>query len=833
MLYTFHIQIIENNMVTFRRPVIYTFFVIIFCFHLSSSAQTPVDPSSIIGKVVCGYQGWFTCTGDGSPINQWTHWAPGNAPQPGVAPNPNPNLTFDVYPDVSMYQSTSLFQTNFANQGDGQPARLFSDYKQDVTDKHFQLMQANGVDGVAFQRFIWEVLVDPRFKANRDTDEVHVRAAAEKYQRMFYLVYDLSGLGNVPATSDQVRLDSVQGDWKNNMIAKLHITSSPMYAKQGGKPVVQIWGIGYSHIIGTVTQQQNLINWFKAQGCYVIIGVPIDWHKLGNTGSPGGVPAKANWTTAYLTGNMVSPWAVGAYSDAASTDNYKTNYLTPDLSYCTTNGMDYQPVIFPGFSWYNWNGGTQNQIPRNKGNFLWHQAYNLRLLNIKTAEIAMMDEYDEGTAILPMADSYFKIPTNQYFVTSSADGTYLSSDFYIRLAYNVTRQINQLDAANPAMPIQYSVGPIYFRTSSEALYDAQPTWTGTTDFPLSNIKQFGSTTMGTPTCATILANPHVGQYSLKVTGHDNSATTSYVYFKVYDVNIPVTTTTDLSFWTYPLNPLGRFISIDLDMTDGSKLSTTAGAADYNNVSMRPSTGRGIVNTWTLTKCGIGLWLAGKTIDKIIVAYDNGPSTGDFSGYIDDISINETSYSVLPVKLTSFTAGSFKNDVKVQWQSVEETNLKQYIVQRSEDGVHFTDIGSILPSYVQTGSMNYLFTDTNAIINHSGVPSLYYRLKTLGQNGDFTYSIVDAVSLPKKSGFITNLYPNPFTNKINLVVNSATDNYLDAVITGVKGEVLTNTKIKISRGPSNVSIPNLERLRKGVYFLKVAMEGETETYKIEK
>ena len=70
---------------------------------------------------------------------------------------------------------------------------------------------------------------------------------------------------------------------------------------------------------------------------------------------------------------------------------------------------------------------------------------NLRSLNIKTAEIAMMDEYDEGTAILPMADGYSMIPTNQYFVTSSADGTYLSTDFYLRLASKLTRQINQAE----------------------------------------------------------------------------------------------------------------------------------------------------------------------------------------------------------------------------------------------------------------------------------------------------------------------------------------------------------------------------------------------------
>ena len=73
------------------------------CFINTASAHAPADPSSIIGKAVCGYQGWFSATGDGLPINRWTYWSPTNAAQPGVAPNPNPNLTFDAYQDVSIY----------------------------------------------------------------------------------------------------------------------------------------------------------------------------------------------------------------------------------------------------------------------------------------------------------------------------------------------------------------------------------------------------------------------------------------------------------------------------------------------------------------------------------------------------------------------------------------------------------------------------------------------------------------------------------------------------------------------------------------------------------
>ena len=775
-------------------------------------AQAAVDPSSIIGKVVCGYQGWFTCTGDGSPINRWTHWSPTNPPQPGIAPNPNPNLTFDVYPDVSLYNPTSLFQTNFANHGDGAPAKLFSDYKQDVTDKHFELMQANGIDGVAFQRFIWEVLIDPAFKANRDTMAVHVRKAAEKYSRMFYVVYDLSGLGNVPAANDQARFDGIKTDWTNTMIGNLNITSSPMYAKQGGKPVVQIWGIGYNHIIGTAAIQLDLINWFKAQGCYVIIGVPTGW-RTGTGASLSG------WINTYKAGDMISPWSVGAYSDQTSTDNFKTNFLSPDLTYCNTNGIAYQPVIFPGFSWSNWNGGAQNQISRNKGNFLWRQAYNLRLLGIKTAEIAMMDEYDEGTAILPMADGYNMIPTNQYFVTSSADGTYLSSDFYLRLANKVTRQINQLDAQSSTFSVPNSVGPIYFRTSSEVKYD-----------PIAVISNNTKTGVTGQSCTNSTAVPNKGLYSLKVTGTDNSTTTSYAYFNAFAVNIPVTLTTDLRFWTYPVNTLGKYISVDLVMTDGTTLRSTA-AVDMGGISMHPAAGRGTVGTWTQTRCNIGQWLNGKTISTILVAYDHASATGTFTGYIDDISIMEESYYVLPLKLLSFSAQSYKNDVLLKWTS-EEHDLKQYEIERSDDGISFSNIKIQSPS-AGTGTKIYNYTDAGIITNFKNTSPLYYRLKTVGIDGSISYSKIQTVSFEKKGAFVTNLFPNPFVNKIDMNINAPKEDYIGVVITSIAGKTMLTSKIKITKGSSRVSINSLENFPKGIYFLKITMGEESQIFKIEK
>src|SRR5205814_9340697 len=122
---------------------------------------------------------------------------------------------------------------------------------------------------------------------------------------------------------------------------------------------------------------------------------------------------------------------------------------------CNANNLLYQPVAFPGFAWSNWNGGTQNQIPRNKGEFLWRQVYNIKQSGIGNGYIAMFDEYDEGTAIAKMADSYYSIPSNQYFLTTSADGTYLSNDFYLRLVGKATKIIKGIDTLTTNVTIPY------------------------------------------------------------------------------------------------------------------------------------------------------------------------------------------------------------------------------------------------------------------------------------------------------------------------------------------------------------------------------------------
>jgi glycoprotein endo-alpha-1,2-mannosidase len=110
-----------------------------------------------------------------------------------------------------------------------------------------------------------------------------------------------------------------------------------------------------------------------------------------------------------------------------------------DLAWCKTAGIDYVPVIYPGFSWHNMNNNSpQNQIPRNRGQFFWRQLTDAITAGVPMIYVAMFDEIDEGTAI-------FKISKNppdgkSKFVTFESD---IPGDYYLQLAGKAARMLRK------------------------------------------------------------------------------------------------------------------------------------------------------------------------------------------------------------------------------------------------------------------------------------------------------------------------------------------------------------------------------------------------------
>ncbi|MCU0858847.1 MAG: hypothetical protein MUC65_10655, partial [Pontiellaceae bacterium] len=182
----------------------------------------------VVGKLTVGYQGWFACSNDLSPRNKWVHWITNSA----SAPSPT-NCHFDVYPDIREYSTT--YSTGFGNLKNGSPAKLFSSYDNSTVDTHVRWMQTYGIDTIALQRFGCS-LSDTNVKAQLNGIATKVKNAAQTFGRKFYIMYDISDWTNFQT--------EMKTDWTNTIVGTLALTNSSAYAKQNGKPVVCVWGIG-------------------------------------------------------------------------------------------------------------------------------------------------------------------------------------------------------------------------------------------------------------------------------------------------------------------------------------------------------------------------------------------------------------------------------------------------------------------------------------------------------------------------------------------------------------------------------------------------------------
>lgn len=399
-----------------------TMLVMILLLGIGSEARAAdgdVDASTLTGKVICGYQGWFNTPGDGAGRG-WVHWGRGGM-EPGTA-------AIDLWPDVGEFDPDERFATAFRFP-DGSAAEVFSSYNSKTVQRHFRWMREYGIDGVFIQRFATGVN-DALFIKHSDRVLANVLAGSRDNGRVFGLMYDLSGLRD-----DQV--DLVIADWKH-LIDDMKLTANPRYIRDGGKPVVALWGFGFGDgrdpLLGGGGMRliQMLRNDPVYGGNCVMLGVPTGWRTLD---------ADAVNDPALLkvieSADIVSPWTIGRYATLPQVQEHSANRWAPDLAWCNEHGKKYMPVVFPGFSWHNLMNGKSplNMIPRQGGRFLWVQFVAAKQAGATMVYQAMFDEVDESTAI-------FKCTS---IVPVSQGGTQflgyegLPSDFYLKLVGQGTK----------------------------------------------------------------------------------------------------------------------------------------------------------------------------------------------------------------------------------------------------------------------------------------------------------------------------------------------------------------------------------------------------------
>lgn len=372
-----------------------------------------VDPTTLTGKVMVGYQGWFNAEGDGAGrgYNHWTR----DSKQPAAH-----NVRVDLWPDLSEFPAAERFPTHL-QQADGSPAEVFSSHLRPTVLRHFAWMEEYGIDGVFLQRFINSLSREASLAANNVVLE-NVRAGARRHGRTYALMYDLSGLKPGQA-------DLLINDWKT-LLRNTRLTSDAAYLHHEGKPLLALWGCGFRDL---EKPRPSLEDWRKiltflkhdkeSGGLAIMLGVPSFWRTQGRDSVADPVLLEL-----IALADVVSPWTPGRYRTVAAVLQHANTVWRPDLAWCFERGIDYLPVAFPGFSWHNMKGAPLNDIPRQQGRFFWSQITAAKQAGAGMLYVAMFDEVDEATAIFKVTNSP---PVGQGFEFVTYEG--LPSDYYLRL----------------------------------------------------------------------------------------------------------------------------------------------------------------------------------------------------------------------------------------------------------------------------------------------------------------------------------------------------------------------------------------------------------------
>ena len=165
---------------------------------------------------------------------------------------------------------------------------------------------------------------------------------------------------------------------------------------------------------------------------------------------------------------------------------------------------------------------------------------------------------------------------------------------------------------------------------------------------------------------------------------------------------------------------------------------------------------------------------------------------------------------------NFDAKWTKNGVDLQWSTASEKDVKNFEVERSEDGKVFKKIGDALPASNTVGNHNYSALDEKPL---SGIS--YYRIRQTDLDGKFSLSKIQSVNLSnqKSKGKFT-FYPNPIHKGTPL-----------SILTDVQGEYsfkvidLTGRIVYKAQLQGNAELENL-KLSGGTYLYQILSSDQS-------
>lgn len=178
--------------------------------------------------------------------------------------------------------------------------------------------------------------------------------------------------------------------------------------------------------------------------------------------------------------------------------------------------------------------------------------------------------------------------------------------------------------------------------------------------------------------------------------------------------------------------------------------------------------------------------------------------------VSEIVTDDTPKVILPITLVSFNAGIQNNAAVLNWSMVSELNSGHFYIEKSSDGLNFTEIGDMTAFLGHAGLTEYSFVD-----QHPYFGTTYYRIKLTEALEEERYLGVRKVNFAYST--VVSLYPNPVSgSNITLQTAAAAEGKTSFIISDMSGKIMKTGVI--TNYPQQIDIAGLTT---GYYVLKLS------------
>jgi uncharacterized delta-60 repeat protein len=229
----------------------------------------------------------------------------------------------------------------------------------------------------------------------------------------------------------------------------------------------------------------------------------------------------------------------------------------------------------------------------------------------------------------------------------------------------------------------------------------------------------------------------------------------------------------------------------------------------------PANGMSSVAFSSQKDAGMALKLFGTHI--YVTGYANyDPLTKDFA-----LASFNNNYNVLPLTLSQFYAQKQTSKVVLQWTTSSEEDVKQFVIERSNDGKTYKAIGNVAAAGNSNTKKNYSFADQSPFMSANN----YYRLLMQDIDGNFKYSKILIIKFDGQLSTNMQVFPNPVKDLLQVQLPNGLNGTVGLQIIDMQGRVVKRNNLASDGNALNTTM-DVSTLTSGVYILKAQAGNNT-------